>query len=199
MRNAIINKSLLFIQNNGSYDSEKLAEIKYGLESIYILLTKTIVILTVALIMGIIKEVIIFLFFYNFVRMPSFGLHATKSWICLVSSLIIFLIFPSICKFAHLPLYVKCVIGIIDIIFMFKNAPADTYKRPIINKRRRDIYKILSVLVSIAMVLTSLFVKDDFISNALILSVFVQLFMISPLIYKLFKLPYNNYENYIHI
>ena len=44
MRDLVINKSLLFIKQNSSYNDEKLAEIKYGLESIYILITKTIII-----------------------------------------------------------------------------------------------------------------------------------------------------------
>lgn len=198
MRNAIINKSMLFIKDNSSYNDEKLAEIKYGLESIYILITKTIIILAVAFILGIFKEVVIFSLLYSLIRMPSFGLHATKSWICLVSSLSIFLIFPLICKYAVIPNWIKSVIGIINILFMFKNAPADTYKRPIVNKKRRERYKLLSVLVATIMCMTSFFIKDSFLSNALILSVFVQLFLISPFVYKVFGLPYNNYKNYIN-
>lgn len=198
MRNAVINKSLLFIKKNSSYDDEKLAEIKYGLESIYILITKTIIILSVAFILGLFKEVVLFSLLYSLIRMPSFGLHATKSWICLVSSLSIFLIFPLVCKFVIIPIYIKCIISIINVIFIFKNAPADTYKRPIINKKRRERYKFLSVTVASFMCMISYFIKDNFLSNALILSVFVQLFMISPFIYKIFKLPYNNYKKYIN-
>ena len=198
MRNAIINKSMLFIKDNSSYNDEKLAEIKYGLESIYILITKTIIILAVAFILGIFKEVVIFSLIYSLIRMPSFGLHATKSWICLVSSLSIFIIFPLICKYVVIPIWIKSVIGIINVLFMFKNAPADTYKRPIINKQRRDRYKLLSVLLATIMCITSLFIKNSFLSNALILSVFVQLFLISPFVYKVFGLPYNNYKNYIN-
>lgn len=198
MRNAVINKSLLFIKANSTYDDEKLAEIKYGLESIYILITKTIIILSVAFILGIFKEVVIFSLLYSLIRMPSFGLHATKSWICLVSSLSIFLIFPVICKFITIPNYIKCIISIINIIFILKNAPADTYKRPIINKKRRERYKLLSVIIASVMCISSYFIKDNFISNAVILSVFVQLFMISPFIYKIFGLPYNNYKKYIN-
>ena len=184
MRDLVINKSLLFIKQNSSYNDEKLAEIKYGLESIYILITKTIIILSVAFILGVFKEVVIFSLLY--------------SLICLVSSLSIFLIFPMICKFVIIPWFIKSIIGVINILFMFKNAPADTYKRPIINKQRRERYKFLSVMISAVMCLCSFFIKDNFISNALILSVFVQLFLISPFIYKLFGLPYNNYKKYIN-
>ena len=48
MRNLIINSSMNFIKNNCNYEQSKLEEIKYGLESIYILITKTIIILSVA-------------------------------------------------------------------------------------------------------------------------------------------------------
>ena len=44
MRNLIIDNSLSFIKRNCSYDDVKLAEIKYGLEAIYILITKSIII-----------------------------------------------------------------------------------------------------------------------------------------------------------
>lgn len=196
MRDIVINNSLKFIQKNISYNDEKLAELKYGLEGIYILITKAIVILSAALLLGIFKEVIIFTLTYSLIRMFSFGLHATKSWICLISSLIIFLSIPYICLIIKLPIFIKSIIGIICILFILKNSPADTYKRPIINKKRRERYKFLSTIISIIMIITALYINNNFLSNALVFSNVVQIFMISPIIYRLFKLPYNNYKRY---
>ena len=72
-------------------------------------------------------------------------------------------------------------------------APADTKKRPIVNKRRREIYKIISTILTIIFSFLALLIKDNFISNCLIFSIILQNCMISPSIYKLFNLPYNNY------
>ena len=197
MKEVIINKQLSMIQKHNDFDEDKIAIIKYGLESIYILITKTIIILSVSFILGLIKETIIFLVCYSLIRIPSFGLHATKSWICLVASLLIFIILPYICSIIVVPFYFKIIIGIITILFVLKNAPADTYKKPIISKKRRLFFKIGSTFVAVTMIIGALIIKNQFMSNCLIVSLILQCFMISPTVYKIFKLPYNNYKKYI--
>jgi len=197
MRDLIINNSLSFIKNNNPDITDgKIAEIEYGLVSIYLLITKFIIILAIAWILGIIKELLIFTVLYNLIRMPSFGLHASKSWICLVVSILMFLGVPIICLNLVIPNELKLIIGIILTLFIFKNSPADTHKRPIINKKRRRLFKITSTAISIIYVCLSLLIKDNFISNCLIAALGCQTLFISPTIYKIFKLPYNNYKNY---
>lgn len=197
MKDLIIGKQLNVIKKYNNFDDDKLAVIKYGLESIYILITKTIIILLVSYLLGLLKQTVIFLVCYNFIRIPSFGLHATKSWICLVSSLLIFIILPFICTVITIPKYLKIIIGLIGLAFIIKNAPADTYKRPIISKKRRMFFKICSSIVTITMILFSLFIEDQFLANSLLFSIILQCFMISPTVYKFFKLPYNNYKRYV--
>lgn len=197
MKDLIIGKQLNVIKKYNNFDDDKLAVIKYGLESIYILITKTIIILLVSYLLGLLKQTVIFLVCYNFIRIPSFGLHATKSWICLVSSLLIFIILPFICTVITIPMYLKIIIGLIGLAFIIKNAPADTYKRPIISKKRRMFFKICSSIVTITMISFSLFIEDQFLANSLLFSIILQCFMISPTVYKFFKLPYNNYKRYV--
>lgn len=196
MKEKIINSAMSLIKNNGEHDEVKLAEIKYGLEGLYLTLTKLIVITIIACILNLLKEVVIFLIIYNFIRMPSFGLHATKSWICLLSSSLIFIMTPLICKYVYIPLYLKVILGIILILAFYKNAPADTKKRPIINPKRRLFYKYISVFIVIIFSFLSILINNNFMANCFILSLVVQSFMISPLVYKIFKLPYNNYLAY---
>lgn len=198
MRSVFINNSMNFIKRNCNYDQIKLDEIKYGLEAIYILITKAIIILSVAFIFGLLQEVIVFTLSYSLIRLFSFGLHATKSWICLISSLIIFLIIPLFCKTFEINIFIKSIINIFNILFIYKNAPADTYKRPIVNKKRRENYKFLSTIIAVIMAIVSILIKNSFISNCLIIALLLQNLMISPFIYKLFKLPYNNYKNYLN-
>lgn len=197
MKKKILSSCMELIKKNGNYDEIKLDEIRYGLEGLYLTITKLIVIGALALCLGILKEVIIFLLIYNVVRMPSFGLHATKSWICLLSSSIIFVGMPLFCRYIAIPMIVKIIIGLIMIGLFYKNAPADTYKRPIVSPKRRNAYKFLSVIVVIICIFCSIFIKNQFLSNCFIISVVVQSFMISPTIYKLFNLPYDNYKTYL--
>ena len=197
MRDLVINNSLNLIRkNNPDITDEKIAEIEYGLVSIYLLISKLIVIIAIAWMLGIVKELLIFTFLYNLIRMPSFGLHASKSWICLVVSTVMFLGVPIICLNIVIPNIVKLVSGIILTLFIFKNSPADTHKRPIVNPTRRKFFKIASTIIAIIFVGLSILIKDNFICNCLIASIACQTIFISPTVYKIFKLPYNNYKKY---
>lgn len=197
MKKYIINKCINYIKKYNNYTEEKLKEIKYGLESIYLTFSKLITISIISILLGVFKEMITYLLIYNLLRLPSFGLHATKSWICLLSSTILFIFIPIICLNIKIELFLKTIIGIICILFMYKNSPADTYKKPIVSKKRRNIYKTISTIVCIIFCFISLYIKSNFLSNCLIFAMIMQNCMISPITYKIFKLPYNNYINYI--
>ena len=197
MKKLIMNYTMNIIKKNSDYDEEKLAVIKYGLEGLYLTITKLIVIFLLAYILNIFKEVIIFLLIYNVIRTTSFGLHATKSWICLLSSTLIFIGFPIVCKYIHLTNDFKVILGLILILFIYKNSPADTHKRPIVNPKRRMFFKYCSTFIAIMFIFCSILINDNFISNCFIFSLFVQSFMIAPSVYKLFNLPYNNYLTYL--
>lgn len=197
MKKLIMNYTMNIIKKNSDYDEEKLAVIKYGLEGLYLTITKLIVIFLLAYILNIFKEVIIFLLIYNVIRTTSFGLHATKSWICLLSSTLIFIGFPIVCKYIHLTNDFKVILGLILILFIYKNSPADTQKRPIVNPKRRMFFKYCSTFIAIIFIFCSILINDNFISNCFIFSLFVQSFMIAPSVYKLFNLPYNNYLTYL--
>lgn len=196
MKNYIINGTMNYILKYNHYNNIKQEELKYGLVAIYLLVTKLIIILIISALLGILKEVILFTIIYIPIRAVSFGLHATKSWICLVSSTTIFVGLPYISKYLLMPTYIKSIIGIISILLMFKNSPADTHKRPIVNKKRRLFFKYSSVLISIIYTILSIFINNNFIANCLLFALLIQCFLTSPLIYKLFKLPYNNYKNF---
>ena len=148
MKKVFIDWCLKKVQEGKKYTEDELEQIEYGLVSIYLLITKLVVILLICFLLGIVKEALIFMILYNIIRMPSFGLHASKSWICLLTSSIIFVGLPIIMLNIDFNLITKTIIGLYGVIFMYLFSPADTHKRPIINKKRREVYKILSVLIT---------------------------------------------------
>ena len=197
MKNYVLDNCMSIIKNNKDYDKTKLAEIKYGLETLYLTFSKLIIIGALALILGIFKELIIFLIIFNIMRAPSFGIHASKSWICLLTSTITFIGLPLLMKTATLNNETKLIIGIISIIGITLFSPADTHKKPIVNKKRRKTYKILSSLISILFIILSIIIKDNYISNSFFYATILQNILISPITYRLFNMPYNNYKTYI--
>lgn len=179
------------------YDKDKLDEIRYGLESTYLSITKLVVILGISLLLGIFKESIILLVLFNFLRLTGFGLHATKSWMCWVSSSITFLLVPFFCKSLVLPNYVLVAISVVCLINFLLYAPADTVKRPLIHKKRRLLYKVCTVLIASLYTVLIFITKDTFLQNSLASAMLIEGALINPYIYKLFNLPYNNYKNYV--
>lgn len=199
MKKFFISHLMNFIKEyHPEYNEEKLEVIEYGLISIYLTITKLIVISIVAIILGIFVESLIFTIFYNIIRSTSFGLHATNSILCLISSAIAFIGVPYLCMIIQLPINVLFILGIVGIIFIYKNSPADTKCRPIISLKRRKILKLLSALIATTMVIVSIFIDNNFVSNSLICVILIQSFMISPFAYNLFNLPYDNYKIYLN-
>ena len=196
MKEHVIKKLLNYIKKNKKLTTNEEEVIIYGLESIYILVTKLTIICTIALLLGIFKEFLIFIALFNGIRIFAFGLHATKSYICLILSSVAFLGLPYLSHIINMSFIIKLIIGIISIGLILKNSPADTEKRPIVNQKRRKKFKILSVIVATTYVILSFFVSN-FISNCLLFSLILEVIFISPLTYKIFKLPYNNYIKYL--
>lgn len=196
-KNLFVGNSMKLIRHkNPKYTEIDLEKIEYGLASVYLLIPKTILIIFVASLMGLLSETITFILIHVFMKMNTFGLHAKKSWVCLIISLIIFIIIPWLALNAEISYIVKAVIGIIGIILIYKNSPADTYKKPIINKKIRARHKLLATLTAVIFVVLSLISPNHFMANCFILSLSIQCIITSPVTYTLFKLPYNNYLNY---
>lgn len=197
MRDYLVGNSLNIIKKqNPDYSNEKIEILEYGLTGLYIFISKSIVIFSIAYFLGILKELIIFMIIYNLIRTVSFGMHATSSMACLIGSAISFLLATYLCKFFALPIGFKIVFGIIAIIYVYLHSPADTEKRPIISPKRRLIYKVLSTLISIIMVICSILIDNMFISNSFIIALLIQCFMISPFAYKITGQKYDNYKEY---
>ena len=179
------------------YDDDKLDEIRYGLEAIYLSLSKTIVILLVTLMLGIFKEAVIVLLFFNFLRMFAFGIHAKKSWQCWISSSIIFIGIPYLCIYTELSnIYYYILIGFSVLNFLLY-APADTVKRPLVKKHRRIKFKVLTLIVSLIYIILFFNTNNIFIKNTIVYTMLLEVVLIHPLTYRVFKLPYKNYERYV--
>lgn len=193
----IISNSMKIIKNcYPNYKDEELEKIQYGLEAVYLSITKVVVIIVLSLILNIFKETIIVLLLFNLLRTTGFGLHATKTWACWVTSLPTFIGIPLICKYVTLPHFLLITIAIISLVFFILFAPADTHKRPLIRKNRRIIYKSLTIIFGIIYLILTIMLDNTFFKTALPLTMLTEAILICPLTYKLFKLPYNNYKNY---
>ena len=140
---------------------------------------------------------ILFIIIFNFIRKKAHGLHASKSYICLITSSITFIGIPYISKIIELNLYTRIIISVIGFILIVVFAPADTEKAPIIRKEKRLKLKIKSTIIALIMITLSFIINNNIIINLLLFSIVLESILINPLTYKIFHLKYNNYIDYL--
>lgn len=197
MRDLFIEHSIARIRKQfKEYDEDKIAEIKYGLEGLYIMVTKTIIIFGIAIILNIWKELLLLLLFFNLLRMPGFGLHAKSSGKCLISSTTIFIGLALLSKYISIPFLIRLIVAIFCTVNFCLYAPADTEKRPLINKKKRCIYKVIIVIIALIYTILQFIIKDSLILNILVFSMAIECVLINPLSYRFLGLRYDNYKYY---
>ena len=197
MKKLIINKCMELVTTyNKDLSQRDIDKIKYGLEGLYLTITKLIFIIIVSIILGIWKETLLLILIFNGIRLTAFGVHAKRSIDCLVSSTLFFILFPFLCIKLTIPLIIKIILFIPLTVLIGIFAPADTEKRPLINKKKRKIYKILSIIISIIYMTIAIVIKDNTLSNCFIFAIVIQIIIMLPITYKIFGVSYNNYKTY---
>lgn len=194
MKALFLNNSLNFLKKYNDYSEDEIEKLLYGLEGLYLTITKLIIIVLVSLLLGILKQVTIILILFNVIRYFGFGVHAGKSWHCLISSLSLFVLLPYFLLKINLSKYVILILGIFDIVMYFIFAPADTIKRPFFNKKKRLIRKVITILIGTLYLVISLIIDDIEASTMLSIAMMIQSIVICPISYMILGQPYNNYK-----
>lgn len=198
MKEVFLNHTINFIAKNAgnqkNLTEEEKEKLEYGLEGIYMTITKLVVIFLIAFLLGFIKEFIITLILFNIIRFPGFGFHASKSIVCLISSTLLILGLPYLFTNIEVGLTIKIFLCIVSVITFLICAPADTWKRPLTNKRKRIIRKICACSLAIIYSVLIIVFNGNEISNLLMAALLIETILISPIMYLIFKEPYRNYK-----
>lgn len=196
MKDAFLNHSINLLKNEYNYDNDTLDRVKYGLEIIYIIVTKVSIILLISIALGLFKETLLFTLFITPIRTFAYGMHAKKSWHCYAFSIIFFMLIPYVFININFNLIQKLIFSLFAFISMLVYAPADTHKRPLVNKQHRKKLKVLSLLITSIYIIIIFNIKNNYITNLLIDALITESLLINPFIYKLLNMPYNNYKAY---
>lgn len=177
------------------YTEEEVAIMRYALEGIYLTFTKILVITLIAALLGLFKEYIWFVLLYTPIRSVSFGWHANTTKECWVVSILAFILIPYIFSIITINEITKIILLTFSILGFALYSPADTKKRPIVNKKRRLLFKVVSLIITLVYCCYS-FKHSNLISNLMIASLLYQSLLINPLIYKITHQEFNNYKTY---
>lgn len=189
-------KLMPFLEKYNQYTDREKSIAHYGLEAMYMLFTKVILIFLISLLLGIAKQFLIFFLFYGLIRSYSGGMHFEHSLSCTIASIIILIGGTYLCIYTNMDIGYRIILAGISISSFALYSPADTAKKPIIRENRRINSKIISSLIAYLYLLIIIFTKNTFIINVCTYSLIIQTLLILPLTYKIFKKPYNNYIIY---
>lgn len=177
-------------------DDERAEVIQYGLELIVGEIPKVILLFTIAFIL---KIGWLTIFAYIAIlpyRACSGGFHLKTHIGCIINTSLFYYGVVLVSKYIILqPIYKYILISLVlifGVIMITLYAPADTENLPIISVKERKRKKFLSYLFFILMLILSLFIKNNSISNILLFGALIQTLFITRLAYKITNNKYGH-------
>ena len=196
MKNKLLDFIIMNIKKNYSYDNVKLEEIRYGLDTLLLTIFKLIIIFLISIFIHTTKYLCLFFITYGLLRLTGFGLHTKNSYQCWILSITAFSLIPFLISNIKIPNIVLYLLFSVLLILIIKYAPSDTEKRPLVNLKKRKMYKIITSIITVIYLIIVILSKNIIVKNLLTFSVLLEVLLILPISYKLLGLKYNNYLSY---
>ena len=200
MIDKISKRILVFLSNNNQNDEQKQI-LLFGITRIVEDIPKTIGIVIIGLLLGILKEMLIVTFVLAIYKTFAGGVHAKTNLGCFVYSVLFYLLIIYTAKYLILggvsQLYVYFLIYIFVVYTIIVYVPADVPEIPKVNIKLRKTLKIKSfVVLNLIYVGAFVIIKNILIQNLLVYSVFYISVMTTRTIYNIFKTQYG-FETYV--
>lgn len=177
-------------------DDERAEIISYGLKNIIGEIPKIFIMLGIAYALGVLKLALeTFLIILPY-RTFSGGFHLKTHIGCIVCTSLMYIGPAYLAQYIEITGIVKIasiiMIWIFGIIMITLYAPADTENVPILRKSERKQKQILSyITLTIALIVAGI-IKNEIISNIIIIGYFIQTCTITRLAYKITKNKYGH-------
>lgn len=181
-------------------DDERAEVINYGLQLLIGEIPKTLIIIGIAWILGVLDLTILALILMLPYRTASGGVHLKTHIGCIVATSVFYIGNAVLSKYIVLEKIVQYIITgaiwLFSMIMIKLYAPADTEAVPILRKKERKIKKVLSYITMSVSLIIALLINNTIISNILIFGTLFQTLTISRFMYKITGNRYG-YEEYI--
>ncbi|MGN1310425.1 MAG: accessory gene regulator ArgB-like protein [Clostridia bacterium] len=204
----MIEKLCMFLTNKirkemPEIDDERAEVINYGLQLVVGEIPKLFIIFGLAYILGVLKLTLLSFLFIMPYRMVSGGTHLHTHIGCIIATSVFYIGNSVISQYlvwnSSLVKYITVfLIWAFSMVMIKKYAPADTEAVPILRKKERRTKQILSYVIMSITLLIGTIVKNNIISNLLIIGTFLQTITITKFMYKITKNKYG-YAEYVKI
>ena len=185
-----------WIAGETSLNEIEYLKIKLGIESILINISKSLIVFFAAMFFQTLILTILAYVAYVAVRKFSQGLHAKSSVMCTIVSILMFVAVPYMVQNVVIDRLWVFLVGVGTTYLLYKYAPADTEKSPIIDYDVRKQLKWRSVGANIFLMFIALVVYNSMVRTMIVTGVVMQIIMVLPITYKILGRGYNNYEEY---
>lgn len=181
-------------------DDERAEVINYGLQLLIGEIPKTLIIIGIAWILGVLDLTILALILMLPYRTASGGVHLKTHIGCIIATSVFYIGNAVLSKYIVLEKIVQYIITgaiwLFSMIMIKLYAPADTEAVPILRKKERKIKKVLSYITMSVSLIIALLINNTIISNILIFGTLFQTIAITRFMYKITGNKYG-YEEYI--
>ena len=181
-------------------DDERAEVINYGLQLLIGEIPKTLIIIGIAWILGVLDLTILALILMLPYRTASGGVHLKTHIGCIVATSVFYIGNAVLSKYIVLEKIVQYIITgaiwLFSMIMIKLYAPADTEAVPILRKKERKIKKVLSYITMSLSLIIALLINNTIISNILIFGTLFQTLTITRFMYKITGNKYG-YEEYM--
>ena len=181
-------------------DDERAEIINYGLQLLIGEIPKTLIIIGIAWILGVLDLTILALILMLPYRTASGGVHLKTHIGCIIATSVFYIGNAILSKYLIIEKTIQYIlVGVIwipSMLIIKLYAPADTEAVPILRKKERKIKKILSYITMSASLIVALLINNTVISNILIFGTLFQTIAISRFMYKITGNKYG-YEEYM--
>ena len=200
----MIDKICLFLTNKiqkkmPEIDDERTQVINYGLQILIGEIPKIFIVLLIAWILGIFKLTLITFILIMPYRSVSGGFHLHTHIGCIIATTLTYCGTAFVSQYIVLNDIVKYILILLIWIFsmaMIKlYAPADTEEVPILETKVRQKKQLASYIIATISLIAAIFIRDNVISNILIIGTLLQTLAITKVMYKLTNNKYG-YEVY---
>lgn len=171
-------------------------KMKYGLEVIFINITKLFIIISIAFFIGIGIDTIIICITCGILKFHTFGEHAKSSIVCTVISCISHVVIPYLTMNIVLDNFIFIGVSAVMIACIYRYAPSDTEKHPLIGEEKRKSLKRNAVITAVVVTLVTLVIPYNRMTMLVLLSEVYIVIAILPITYKILRRKRNNYEEY---
>lgn len=183
---------------NPEIDDERAEVINYGLQIMVGEVPKLFIMAAIAWILGVFKWTLVAFVLMLPYRMYSGGFHLKTHIGCIIGTSLMYTGNAFLSQQFQMPMIFRIIFAIVlwgfSILMIHLYAPADTEDVPVVSKKERRKRKNISYIIMTTMIITGVIIKNNTISNMLLIGVLLQTISITRFAYKITNNKYGHEE-----